>query len=109
MIPMSRPSYPPLNDDVPWFHNHPHRETRVREPADREFIEEWRMLGMHHESRRRVLVWRVPENNPKRHLVADGLMRIPFLKYADETIEDNDAVLLAILDEMMKAEMANGR
>lgn len=104
---MARPSYPPLNFDHEWFIDHGDRKTRIRLPGDGEFIEEWRMLGMHHESRRRVLVWRVPENNPKRRLVADGLMRIPFLKYADETIEDNDAVLLAILDEMMKAEMAN--
>lgn len=43
----------------------------------------------------------VPENNPGRRAIPDGLMRIPFLMRADETIENTDGVLLPILDGLM--------
>jgi hypothetical protein len=92
------------NDDVQWFQDHPDRNARIRVPAFAEFMAEWQQLGMHHMSRRRVLVWRVPKKNPKRHLVPDGLMRIPFLPFADESIEDDDKTILTILDDLMKNE-----
>jgi hypothetical protein len=81
-----------VNDDVLWFRQQPKRQCRIRQP-----------LGMHDATRRRVLVWRVPKNNPMRGAVPDGLMRIPFLAEADETIENDDKVLLQILDGLMKA------
>ena len=91
-----------MNDDITWFKDHRDRNARIRVPALGEFTMEWMKLGMHHESRRRVLVWRVPKKNPMRHLVPDGLMRIPFLPFADESIEDDDKTILAILDDLMK-------
>jgi hypothetical protein len=92
-----------MNDDTLYFRQRPKRETRIRSPAPGEFEHAWRMLGMHNDDRRRVLVWRVPKNNPGRNTVPDGLMRIPFLANADETIEDDDRVLLPIMDDLMRA------
>ena len=92
-----------VNDDVLWFRQQPKRQCRIRQPALGEFGTAWQALGMHDATRRRVLVWRVPKNNPMRGAVPDGLMRIPFLAEADETIENDDKVLLQILDGLMKA------
>ena len=91
-----------VNDDVIWFKQQASRQARIRSPVGREFHEAWRMLGMHDETRRRVLVWRVPHDNPGRKMVPDGLMRIPFVARADETIEDSDAVLLKVLADLMR-------
>lgn len=90
------------NDDAIWFKQRTLRNARIRPPASGEFGQAWLMLGDHQVSRRRVLVWRVPANNPGRQLIQDGLMRIPMLQRADETIEDSDDVLLPMLDHMMK-------
>lgn len=90
------------NDDVVWFRQRAKRQCRIRLPAGTEFAAAWRYLGDHNADRRRVLVWRVPKDNPGRSIVPDGLMRIPFLALADETIEDDDAVLLKILGEIMR-------
>lgn len=89
------------NDDVLWFRQRVERQARIRTPAPGEFDASWRYLGMHEANRRRVLVWRVPRDNPGRSKVPDGLMRVPFLAFADETIEDSDAVVLAILKQIM--------
>jgi hypothetical protein len=37
-----------------------------------------------------------------RGMLPDGLMRIPFLAFADETIENEDRVLLPLLHEIMQ-------
>lgn len=64
------------------------RQTRVRDECEGEF---W-SLGAHDRDRRRILVWRSPENK---------LLKIPFLLFADEAIEDDDGVLLPIIHEIM--------
>lgn len=89
------------DDDPIWFGLHKDRQCRIREPNTFEFWTAWQQLGGHDATRRRVLVWRVPENNPGRRVIHDGLMRIPFLMRADETIENADGVLLPILDSLM--------
>ena len=91
-----------MNDDPVWLRQRPKRQARIRAPAPGEFDQAWRMLGMHNTDRRRVLVWRVPKSNPHRGMVPDGLMRLPFLALADESIEDDDGILLPILDGLMK-------
>lgn len=88
--------------DPGWFALHAKRQARIRDPFPDEFSHTWHHLGGHDAGRRRVLVWRVPGDNPGRHLVPDGLMRVPFLAFSDETIENSDAVLLPILDSIMK-------
>lgn len=90
------------NDDVIWFTQRAKRQARIRIPAPGEFEQAWEALGFHWPNRRRVLVWRIPKDNPGHRLIPDGLMRIPFLAFADETIEDSDSVLLPILDTIMK-------
>lgn len=90
------------NDDVIWFRQRAKRQCRIRLPAGTEFASAWRYLGDHNADRRRVLIWRIPLGEPGRNMFADGLMRIPFLALADETIEDDDDVLLKILDEIMR-------
>jgi len=62
---------------------------------------EFRTLGDHNRDRRRVLVWRVSEGNPFYDPERRPLLKAPFLLFADETVEDNDAVLLPILHQIM--------
>lgn len=93
------------DDDAIWFDLHRDRQARIRSPNPFEFWTAWQQLGGHDASRRRVMVWRVPENNPGRRVIPDGLMRLPFLLRSDETIENADSVLLPILDDMMQDAM----
>ena len=103
--------------DQEFFTVFPDRQARIRKPelvlskdsqrAVRYLDEcelEFRSLGRHDKSRRRILLWRVPRDNEYFNPNNPQLMKLPFLAYSDETIEDNDATLLPILREiMMKA------
>lgn len=80
--------------DAQFFEAHPDRQAHIRNPVGSEYEMEFRTLGDHLASRRRILVWRV--HHTKK------LMKIPFLAFADESIEDTDEVLLPILDGIMK-------
>lgn len=91
-----------INSDAAWFREHRDRDYHIRLPAKGEFTAEWRYIGPHDADRRRVMIWRIPKNNPGRRAVPDGLMRVPFLAFSDETIEDTDAVLKPIMDGIMK-------
>ena len=73
-----------------------------RKPVERR---EFRGFGMHDETRRRVIVSRVAAGMARRHNI--DFMRIPFLLFADETVEDTDEVLAPILDTIMR-EAAEG-
>lgn len=101
--------------DAQFFADHPDRRLRIREPRDLESEAEFRSLGPHQSHRRRVIVSRVPENRHARRMAkATGVdfMRIPFLLFADETVEDTDEVLAPILQEIMQnaaAEYGIGR
>jgi hypothetical protein len=102
------------DQDAQFFADHPDRRARIRLPT-KEFAKnhqravglvdemeaEFRTLGDHNRDRRRVLVWRVPEGNPFYDPARRPLLKIPFLLFADETVEDQDAVLLPILHEIM--------
>lgn len=102
------------DQDAQFFADHPDRRARIRLPAKNfaknrqravglvdEMEAEFRTLGDHKRDRRRVLVWRVPEGNPFYDPARRPLLKIPFLLFADETVEDQDAVLLPILHEIM--------
>ena len=52
------------------------------------------------ESRRRVIVSRVDPGMARRHNI--DFLRIPFLLFADETVEDTDEMLGPILAEIMR-------
>ena len=86
--------------DVGFFFDHPDRQARIRSPFGDEMKGEFWSLGEHQKDRRRVLLWRVPQDNPY-YRNDRSFLKIPFLLFADETVEDNDAILLPILHEMM--------
>ena len=91
----------PGSDEV-FFAEHVSRRARIRKPFhEQEYDAEFRSLGDHDFKRRRVLVVRTRPPN-----LATGapmpLMPIPFLTYADEEIADEDAVLMPIIDELMR-------
>jgi hypothetical protein len=95
-----------LADDEAWFAEHPDRKIRIRLPGKgrapdkTESEEEFRSLGSHARSRRRIIVATV--NPVSAAYFGMKHMKIPFLLFADETVEDRDDVLLPILNEIMR-------
>jgi hypothetical protein len=90
------------DQDAEFFTFHPDRRARIRSPQGNECEAEFRSLGDHLASRRRILVWRVPEDSPWYDSAKRPLLKIPFLAFADESIEDSDEILLPILHEIME-------
>ena len=103
-----------IDQDAAFFANHPDRQARIRLPgrgpatnAQRavriveESAGEFFSLGEHDKSRRRIIIWRVPRNNLHFDPRKPPLIKIPFLAFADETIEDRDDILLPILHSIM--------
>ena len=104
--------------DEEFFASYPDRQTRIRKPvttlhvvkdAQRsvrympECENEFFALGEHKKERRRILLWRVPEGNPWFDPRQPKILKIPFLAFADETIEDRDDILLPILYGIMES------
>lgn len=104
-----------MTEDEQFFTEHLDRITHIRKPrlelvidrqrsagyvpeCDREFM----TLGEHKRDRRRILLWRVPEGHPGYDPDAVRILKIPFLLFADETVEDNDATLLPIIQGIME-------
>jgi hypothetical protein len=92
--------------DTLFFKLHPERQAHIRKSLGAESEAEFRTLGDHERNRRRILLWRVPESNPfyklKQTQGGVSILKVPFLQFSDENIEDEDAVLLPILDEIMR-------
>jgi hypothetical protein len=94
-----------LDPDEAWFAEHPDRKIRIRLPGKgrapdkTESEEEFRSLGSHPRSRRRIIVATI---SPQLARPGMKFMKIPFILFADETVEDRDDVLLLILDEIMR-------
>lgn len=101
--------------DIQFFLQHPDRQARIRNPVKMISIDKQRSariveemqgefwsLGGHDKTRRRVLVWKVPKDNPFYDEKREQLMKIPFLAFADEEIADRDDVLLPLLHEVME-------
>lgn len=100
--------------DSQFFKQHPDRRARIRLPMGRipyrdqqravRYLAEdelqFRSLGPHDESRRRIIAWRTPADHPTH---PNHILRIPILLFSDETIEDTDAVLLPEVDRIMRA------
>lgn len=85
-------------DDLSFFLRHNGRKARIRQPLPLEAEEDYRAMGYHDPARRRMLVWRVPPDGP----IPGRIIPIPFLVGFDETIEDDDAILLPMLADFMK-------
>ena len=103
-------------EDVRFFFQHPDRRSHIRVPKMAEEVvidkqraaayvgemeREFRTLGPHKLERRRIILWRLPEDNPFYDPRKPAILKIPFLAFADETIEDRDDILLPILHEIM--------
>ena len=102
-----------LDQDAQFFADHPDRQARIRLPgrgpainAQRavriqdEMAGEFFSLGEHDKSRRRIIIWRVPKDNPQFNPKAPQLLKLPFLAFADEEIADRDDILLPIVREI---------
>ena len=89
------------NSDRHFFAQHPDRQAHIRLPFAGESDGEFWSLGEHNRARRRILLWRVPRDNPHYRQLKQPLLKIPFLAFADETIEDSDAVLLPLIHDIM--------
>lgn len=100
--------------DKQFFADHPDRKARIRQPQKQIFINKqratqfadeeelsFRRLGPHDKSRRRIVVYRVPPENPMYDSERPQLLKLPILLFSDETIEDRDDVLLPEIDRIM--------
>ena len=101
-----------MDIDTEFFKSHPDRQARIRLPGVAPFKDrqrsvrylseselEFRSLGQHDVSRRRIIVYRTPGTHPTH---PNHLLKIPFLLFADETIEDRDDILKPIVHELMQ-------
>ena len=93
------------NSDKMFFANHPERHAHIRLPFHDECSGEFWSLGDHQRTRRRILLWRVPKQSPYYDAVHRPLLKIPFLAFADETIEDTDETLLPIIEGIMSEQL----
>jgi hypothetical protein len=101
--------------DEQFFQMFPQRQTRIRKPGldlakDKqrsvrylsECELEFRSLGQHDADRRRIILYKLPKDNPMFDPDKPQILKIPFLAFADETIEDLDDVLLPIVAGIME-------
>ncbi len=87
-----------IDPDNLFFRQHPDRSYHVRDAKDRESEGEFASLGPHDVSRRRIILVKVPRDNP----IAPGkVLKIPFLVYTDDTLRDDDATLGPIVAQLM--------
>ncbi len=88
------------NSDKNFFKDHLDRRAHIRLPFQDECAGEFWSLGDHQRTRRRILLCRVGADGRK---LPDGkILKIPFLAFSDETIEDRDDVLVPIVQEIMQ-------
>lgn len=88
--------------DEQFFLAHPDRQARIRFPSPHnEEHQAFHMLGDHPHHRRRILLWKVPKDNKFYNPRSPQILKIPFLAFSSETIEDTDAVLLPIIRTIM--------
>ena len=96
------------NSDKRFFKDHPERQTHIRLPHGGEASGEFWSMGDHPLTRRRILLWKVPKDNPVYDQVKEPILKIPFLAFADETIEDTDEVLIPIIHTIMTEALNSG-
>ncbi len=94
-----------LDTDALFFMQHHDRHAHIRDAKPQEFSGEFHSLGPHDMDRRRILLWRGPRNTE----LAGRVVKIPFLAFADETILDEDRVLLPMIDQIMREQAKNYR
>jgi hypothetical protein len=87
-----------LDTDELFFKEHPSRRTRIRLPVRGEQDAAFRSLGDHAVDRRRMLIMKVPMDST---LSPGSILRLPMLLFSDESVADNDEILLPIINELM--------
>jgi hypothetical protein len=85
--------------DSDFFRRYPTRMYRIRHIYNGECEQEFTALGMHEARRRRVILTRV--DALQQPLSGNKIMKIPFLAFSDEAIEDNDDVLFPIVRDIL--------
>src|ERR1700733_3618217 len=98
--------------DAQFFQQHRDRRARIRLPGREPYKDQqravrylseselqFRSLGPHEISRRRIIAYRTPADHPSH---PNHILKIPFLLFADETVEDRDDILLPLVHEIMK-------
>lgn len=91
-----------IDPDLRWFLEHRGRQTHIRYPVSDEFDMEFRSIGAHDFTRRRVICWKVPGDVTVQFRSWVGkIIKIPFVAFADESIRDDDETLLPMLNEIM--------
>ena len=93
------------NSDRDFFHRNPDRQAHIRLPFENENAGEFWSLGDHNRARRRILLWRVPKQSPYYDSVHRPLLKIPFLLFSDENVEDTDDMLLPIIEAIMSEQL----
>src|SRR5262245_4797773 len=87
--------------DGQFFADRPDRYCHIRKPYSGECEVEFRSLGDHVKDRRRIVLWRVPSDHVYFDPRRPQILKIPFLLFADETVEDTDEVLRPIVHHLM--------
>jgi hypothetical protein len=85
--------------DGVYFKHHPDRFFHIRNAYNNECEGEFWTLGEHARNRRRIVLCRV--NAMMEPLPDRKIMKIPFLAFSDETIEDTDDILFPIVRDIM--------
>lgn len=96
------------NSDKSFFRQYPDRHAHIRLPFKGESDGEFFSLGEHNRARRRILLWRVPKDNPYYNQLREPLLKVPFLAFSEETIEDTDEILLPIIATIMQEAAKTG-
>ena len=85
--------------DGTYFRRHSDRFYHIRNAYIGENEGEFFSLGDHDKSRRRIILCRADAE--QKPLPDNKVMKIPFLAFADETIEDDDDTLFPIVRDIM--------
>ncbi len=85
--------------DGTYFRTYPDRHFHIRNAYANECAGEFWSLGPHETNRRRIILCRA--DHQMRPLPENKVMKIPFLAFADETIEDRDDILFPIVRDIM--------
>ena len=93
------PSLKAIDTDELWFEQHPDRKAMIRAAGAHEKQAEFNSLGLHDAKRRRIICLKAWNRDVRR--AVGPVMRIPFLQFADESIENSDEVLLPVVHEIM--------
>lgn len=98
-----------LDTDEVWFGQHKDRKVMIRPAGQAEMNGEFMSLGPHDRSRRCIICWKVPHDVDRQFAAWRGkVIKIPYLKFSDDSVENSDAVLLPILNQVMR-EAADGQ